>query len=181
MTTDARLEPSADGPSRKNSYTLRTLPGGVVRAVRNGPALLRAHRAGRVSDQLAEKIMLATTAVNECRYCTRFHTVRARQVDVDSEVIDAILRRDVGVVEAEERPALVFAERYAEAAAAPDESAVEALEAAYGPEMAGDVQAYVRAIYFGNLLGNSVDAFRHWLWTAVDGCVARVRQAVPRD
>ncbi len=144
---------------RKQSFTPRTLLCGTVGFVRNIPALVRAKRADRVSTQFAEKIMLAVTAVNECRHCARFHTEVASGVGVDEEVVTEILEADVGdAVSEAERPALVFAQRYAETDEQPGTEAVSALVEEYGPETAEDIIAFVRAIYWGNMVGNTFDA-----------------------
>lgn len=178
MTAAAQSELPGEGGFRKKSFTPRTFLRGVVRSLRNGPALMRAHRAGRVSEQLVEKIMLATTAVNECQYCARFHTRRASQVGVDEDVIDAILEQDIGeAIDESERTALLFAQRYAETDEDPGEKAVAELEAEYGSKMAADIQAYVRAIYFGNLLGNSYDALRYWIRNTVADWMEKLHHA----
>ncbi|WP_327053472.1 carboxymuconolactone decarboxylase family protein [Halomicrococcus gelatinilyticus] len=146
---------------RKTTFTVRSFLPGVARFVRNLPALVRARRADRVSDAFAEKIMLAVTAVNECQYCTRYHSDLALETGVDEGTVRQILEGDVGTaVDDDELPALAFAQRYAEADESPGREAVTDLRAAYGAETAADVQAFVRAIYFGNLLGNSYDAVR---------------------
>jgi AhpD family alkylhydroperoxidase len=176
-STDSGTDATAGFP--KKSFTPRTFLSGVRRAVWNVPALVRARRAGRVSEQFAEKIMLATTAVNECQYCTRFHRGIAREAGVDSDVIDAILEEDIdSAVDEDERVALLFAQRYAETDEDPGEEAIAEIEAEYGPEMAADVRAYVRAIYFGNLLGNSYDALKYRLSNRFDDCTEGLRHVV---
>ncbi|KTG25189.1 hypothetical protein AUR66_16405, partial [Haloferax profundi] len=153
MTEGGNSDAPRQSEFQKKSFTLRTLFTGTFRFVRNFPALIRAKRADRVSEQFAEKIMLAVTAVNECQYCTRFHTDLALDVGVESEVISDILESDIGAaVGADERPALVFAQRYAETDESPGEEAITELVAEYGPQTAADILAFIRAIYFGNLL-----------------------------
>jgi AhpD family alkylhydroperoxidase len=170
MTTAEQSSPGDVGEFRKTAFSPRSLLVGTGRFVRNLPAIFAARRADRVSTQFVEKIMLATTAVTECRYCTRFHTEVARGAGVEDAVIDDILAQDVGAaVDATERPALLFAQRYAETQAEPGEEAVAALVDAYGEATAADIQAYVRAIYFANLLGNSVDAVLFAVRDAVRG------------
>lgn len=159
MTTAEQSSPGESTEFRKTAFSPCSLLVGTGRFVRNLPAIVAARRADRVSTQFVEKIMLATTAVTECRYCTRFHTEVARNAGVEDAVIDDILEQDVGAaVDATERSALLFAQRYAETEANPGEEAVDALVDAYGSATAADIQAYVTAIYFANLLGNSVDA-----------------------
>ena len=154
----------ASGPQgefRKKTFTVSSLKESAVRLGRALPRLVRARRADRVDDAFAEKIMLSTTAVNECQYCTRFHTSLARETGVDVETIERILESDIdAAVDTDERPALLFAQRYAEADGDPSTEARNALRTAYDRETAADIRAFVHAIYFGNLLGNSYDAAR---------------------
>ena len=98
MTEDGNSPTPRQSEFQKKSFTVRTLFTGTLRFVRNFPALIRAKRADRVSEQFAEKIMLAVTAVNECQYCTRFHTDLARDVGVDSEVISTSSNRTLALL-----------------------------------------------------------------------------------
>lgn len=180
MPPDTQREFSDGGGFKKKSFTPLTFLHGVSRFLRNGPALLKAHRTGQVSEQFVEKIMLATTAVNECQYCARFHVDLALECGVDEETIDAIFEQDIqSAVDEGERTALLFAQRYAETDEDPGEEAVAELEAAYGPEMAADIRAYVRAIYVANLLGNSYDALRYWIRNTLTDCAKRLPHVTP--
>lgn len=144
---------------RKKHFTARSFLAGSGHFILNIPRLVRAVRSDRVKGQFAEKIMLAVTAVNECRYCTRYHTDMAQETGVDQTTIDHILESDIdAAVNEMERPALVFAQRYAEADGEPGSEAHSELRQAYGSETAADVLGLVRAIYYGNLLGNTFDA-----------------------
>jgi AhpD family alkylhydroperoxidase len=163
MIRIANMEPgdTADGEFRKKTYTLQSGVAGTVRFAHNLPRLIRAKHADRVSDAFAEKIMLAVTAVNECQYCTRYHTDLAQETGVDRETITSILENDVdSAVDDDERPALLFAQRYAETNEDPGREAVAELQRTYGTATAGDIQAFIRGIYFGNLLGNTYDGVR---------------------
>ena len=151
--------PNSDKSFRKKRFTARSLPRAIAHFMQNIPGLVRALRADRVDAQFAEKIMLAVTAVNECRYCTRYHTDMAQETGVDQATIDHILESDIdAAVNETERPALVFAQQYAEANGDPHSETLSDLRAAYESETANDVLAFVRAIYFGNLSGNTFDA-----------------------
>lgn len=158
---DMKAGDTTDREFRKKTFTLRSSIRGTARFVQNLPRLARAKRADRVSDQFAEKIMLAVTSVNECQYCTRYHTGLAEETGVDREAITSILEQDVeSAVDDDERPALLFAQRYAETNENPGRDAVRELQRTYGEETAADILAFVRAIYFGNLLGNTYDGVR---------------------
>jgi len=146
---------------RKKTFTVLSFYDSLTNVGRALPQLARARRADRVDDAFAEKIMLSTTAVNECQYCTRFHTSLAQEAGLDQATIDQILESDVeAAVNEAERPALLFAQRYAEADGNPGRDVRAALREAYDPETAADIRAFVHAIYFGNLLGNTYDAVR---------------------
>jgi AhpD family alkylhydroperoxidase len=154
------MDKSTDG-FRKKTFTVSSFYESAIRVGRALPQLVRARRADRVDDAFAEKIMLSTTAVNECQYCTRFHTSLAHEAGIDQATIDQILESDVeAAVDDTERPALLFAQRYAEADGAPEPDARATLRDAYDRDTAADVRAFVHAIYFGNLLGNTYDAAR---------------------
>jgi AhpD family alkylhydroperoxidase len=121
--------------------------------------LRRAARSGRVSRAFAEKIMLAVTRVNGCRYCAYGHTHAALAMGVKETEIQQIISGELGSFPEQEAVALAFAQHSAECASKPDLVAEQRLVAYYGPETSGDIQAYLRIITFGNLYGNTFDAF----------------------
>lgn len=120
-------------------------------------------RSGRVSRAFAEKIMIAVTAVNGCRYCARFHSRLALQEGVSPDEIARILSLDLGDFSPEEAVALAFAQHWAEAEGRPDPEAERRLYETYGPQRSADILNWMRMINMGNLLGNSWDAL---LWRA---------------
>jgi len=120
--------------------------------------LRRAARTGRVSGAFAEKIMLAVTSVNGCRYCAYGHTRAALAMGVPEAEIRQILSADLGDFPDEEAVALAFAQHYAESACQPDPGAQQRLVDYYGTETAQDIYTYLRMITFGNLYGNTFDA-----------------------
>ena len=71
--------------------------------------------AKRISEVFAERIMLATTAVNDRRYCTWGHTKMALKMGISQHEINSIYNSDFGDIPEEERLALMFAQNFAEA------------------------------------------------------------------
>ncbi|MBN2388619.1 MAG: carboxymuconolactone decarboxylase family protein [Anaerolineales bacterium] len=120
--------------------------------------LRQAARGGRVSKAFAEKIMLAISQVNGCRYCLYGHSRTALAAGVSPDEVRQLLAGALGSFPEQEAVALAFAQHYAECQCRPDPKTVQRLEAFYGPEKAGDIQAYLRMITFGNLYGNTFDA-----------------------
>jgi len=115
-------------------------------------------RSERIDRAFAEKIMLAVTAVNGCRYCSHGHARMALESGVSQEEVDLLLGGDVGHASPDEAPALFFAQHYAESAGHPAPDMVEKLIHTYGQERARDILAYIRMITLGNLTGNTFDA-----------------------
>lgn len=120
--------------------------------------LRRAARAGRVSKAFAEKIMLAVTRVNGCRFCAYGHTRAALAAGVSETELQKIMSGELGDFPEREAVALTFAQHYAESSCQPDPVACQRVVAYYGSETAGDFLTYIRMITFGNLYGNTFDA-----------------------
>jgi AhpD family alkylhydroperoxidase len=115
-------------------------------------------RSQRISRAFAEKIMLAVTAVNGCRYCSYGHAKTALASGVSPEEVDLLLSGEIGHVSPGEALALFFAQHYAESGDHPDPEMVQKLVKTYGQEKARDILAHIRMITFGNLSGNTFDA-----------------------
>ena len=113
----------------------------------------------KINRQFSERIMLAVTQVNGCRYCSYGHTQAALKSGLDSTEIRALLSGDLSSAPAEELIALLFAQHYAESAGRPDSEAWENLVSTYGQDKAFTILANIRMITIGNLLGNTFDAF----------------------
>ena len=116
-------------------------------------------RSGRVDPAFVEKIMMAVTAVNGCRYCAYFHTRMALRAGVAADEIGKLLAAEIGDFPEDEAVALAFAQHWAETAGHPDPEAERRFREFYGPQVSADLLNWMRVINFGNLAGNTVDAF----------------------
>lgn len=146
---------------KKRFYTPRTFWRDLRDLVSHLPAFRESARSGRVSRAFAEKIMMAVTAVNGCRYCARFHTGLALREGVPADEIEQILSAELGAFPEEEAVALAFAQHWAETAGQPDPVAERRFREYYGPQLSEDLLHWMRMIRFGNLAGNTWDAI---LW-----------------
>ena len=144
----------------KNIYTFPLYREDVCFILKNIPGYRRAFRNREIPRSFAEKIMLVVTAVNGCRYCSWFHAKQAlasgMNKDEIREVIDLQFQANA---EDREIPALLYAQNYAETGRKPDSGITDRLFEFYGDGTAGDIILYIRAIFFGNLAGNTFDAF----------------------
>lgn len=121
--------------------------------------LLNAATQRRVSRAFAERIMLAVTRVNGCRYCSYAHTRMALRAGIDEAELKHLMDGDLESAPADERVALLFAQHYAEQREQIDPLAWQRLVEVYSPDVARDILAHIRMITVANLLGNTFDAW----------------------
>jgi AhpD family alkylhydroperoxidase len=126
---------------------------------RNVKKLRDIRRRGLISEMFRERLMLAVTAVNGCRYCSYFHTRQALKSGMSKEEIDLILSSTVESCPPEEAVAVLYAQHWAETNACPEPDASQKLMDSYGEEKAGAINLMLRMIRTGNLSGNSFDYF----------------------
>ncbi len=120
--------------------------------------LRSARRAGLVDQAFMERIMLAVTQVNGCRYCSYAHSKAAVEAGIPAEQVRELLEGNLNTAPEEELPALFYAQHFAESEGVPEPEMVDRLREVYGAEKAGGIEAAIRMIIMGNLLGNTFDA-----------------------
>ncbi len=126
-------------------------------AFRNGSRLKFVTVRGLISPSFRERLMLAVTGVNGCRYCSYFHTNQALKSGIKTEEIKKLLSGDIAGCPEDEAVAVIYAQHWAESNAHPDPEAVLRLEQTYGTERTEAIQLMLRMIRLGNLSGNSLD------------------------
>ena len=104
-----------------------------------------------------ERVMLAVSQVNQCRYCLYGHTRAAFHAGVPRDEITRLLEGELGTSPPAQAVALLYAQHYAETNGHPEPGAVERLQAEYGQAGAARLQAAIYMITLGNLLGNTFD------------------------
>ncbi len=118
-----------------------------------------AGKARRVSREFSERIMMAVTDVNGCRYCSYFHAKEALKAGLSEEETREYLLGDLNSAPAEELPALLYAQHWAASDARPDPTARQNLFQTYGSDKAEAIETVLHMIRMGNLLGNLGDYF----------------------
>lgn len=111
-----------------------------------------------IDSAFRERIMLAVTGVNDCRYCRFVHTRLARAAGITRSEADRILAGDFQDAPEEERGALEFARRWAERNAQEDPADKKLLIERYGQPKADQIEMCCRLIRIGNLSGNTLDS-----------------------
>jgi AhpD family alkylhydroperoxidase len=145
---------------KKRIFTLPTFVASVRELFSQPDALHTAVAHRRVSRMFVERIMLAVTQVNGCRYCSYAHTRMALKAGVTVDELRQLLAGQFAQSPAIEIVALAFAQHYAEQAGQYDQIAWQRLEDAYGSDAARDILVYIRLISLANLYGNTVEALQ---------------------
>lgn len=132
-------------------------PGEVYRILYYGmrafPYLRQAARAGIMTPEFKERLMLAVTEVNGCALCAYGHTRMALESGMDRTEIEAMLGGELSEVPKEELAAVLFAQHYAESRGLPSKAAWKQVEHLYGKKTACAVLSAVRVIMAGNACG----------------------------
>ena len=106
---------------------------------------------------LFERLFLAETEVNGCRFCAYAHSRAALKQGVPDGEIRELLAREWSHVPEGERPAVAYAQHWTETYGKPDPEAVATLEQTYGAEMVERINVALRLMRFCNYSGNLVD------------------------
>ena len=144
---------------KKRTFTFRSFMKNMQIFIANQKKITDTMKSKRISSDFSERIMLAVTAVNGCRYCEWGHTKMAIESGCTDEEIKNILDLDFQGLKKDEITALAFAQHFAESKENPSKKALNNLVKVYGTQKAEDIINYCRMITMGNLLGNTVDAF----------------------
>lgn len=124
------------------------------------PSIISAMRNKQLTKAFMEKIMTVVTAVNGCAYCSWFHAKQAVASGIsEAEVknmLDLQFKADASDFEL---MGLLYAQHYAETNRNPDKEMLDKLFEFYGEKNAKHIQLFIRMIFFGNLQGNTFDAF----------------------
>ena len=123
-----------------------------IREIFNGKPLSPAFR---------ERMMLAVTHVNNCRYCASFHTKAAMAEDISREEINAFLAGRFDDCPQEELTGVLYAEHWAETLGKPDKEIRDKMIGEYGQEKADDIDLVLGVIKTGNYTMNSIESLLH--------------------
>ena len=135
----------------------------VANVLASSPVLAAALFRPKTSAALREKVVLAVTAINDCALCAWGHSHWAMANGVPLEEVNQILGGQIESLAAAnpaEAAAILFAQHYAEEHDRVDPESLENLRRYFSTAQAEEILAYVRAITFGNLCGNTLQAVR---------------------
>ncbi len=104
-----------------------------------------------------ERLMLAVTQVNACRYCSEYHAKLALKSGLSQDEVRQLLDGDADHCPPEQLTAILYARHWAEAAGNPDPDIRQTLIETYGAAKAAAIEMVLRMINIGNLSGNTFD------------------------
>lgn len=141
-------------------YTARLLFNDLGFLLANIPNIRAAQKNKKLGKAFMEKVMTVVTAVNGCRYCEWFHAKQAASSGISDEEIKNLFQLQFHADANDfELQALLYAQHYAETNRNPDQEMTDNLLKYYGPETTKHILLMIRMIFFGNLSGNTFDAF----------------------
>jgi len=110
-----------------------------------------------ISDAFRERIMLAVTEVNGCRYCQYAHAKMALDSGLSQKEIDDLSAGVFHNCPPEEVPALLYAQHWAEENGQPSPETRQEVVDIYDKSTVKAIDLAMRMIRIGNLLGNTWD------------------------
>ncbi len=144
----------------KSIYTTRLLFRDLGFLFKNFPKIIAAMRNKKIGKVFMEKIMTVVTAVNGCRYCEWYHAKKAVASGISENEVKNMLQLQFETDATDfEIPGLLYAQHYAETKRSPEKEMTDKLNEFYGEETAYHIYLMIRIIFFGNLSGNTFDAF----------------------
>jgi len=124
------------------------------------PKIIGALRNKKIGKAYMEKIMTIVTAVNGCTYCSWFHAKQAVSSGISEDEVKNMMKLQFETDATDfEILGLLYAQHYAETNRAPDNEMTNKLFEFYGNKTANHILLIIRMIFFGNLQGNTFDAF----------------------
>jgi len=114
-------------------------------------------RDGIITEAFRERIMLAVTEVNGCRYCQYAHAKMALDAGLTKNEIEALASGSFHNCPEDEIPALLYAQHWAEKNGQPDVDTRQKVIEIYNKAYVESMELAMQMIRMGNLLGNTWD------------------------
>lgn len=114
-------------------------------------------RGEMIDSTFRERLMLAVTSVNDCRYCSFAHAKQALAEGINQDEIQALQDGLLDISPRDELPALLYAQHWAETRGDVDSSVRDKMITKYDDRTVKAIELILRMIQMGNLLGNTLD------------------------
>ena len=125
--------------------------------IKNRKQIKRLEEGELIEAKLRQRLMIAVTKVNGCRYCSYYHSKLALKAGISQEELDSLLAGELNDCPEEEVLALVYAQHWTEKRGQPAQEMIDKIKNKYGTDKFETINLAIRMINFGNLSGNSFD------------------------
>lgn len=123
------------------------------------PVIIGSYIKPKISAALREKVMLAVTSVNDCRYCSWAHTRLALSKGVDINEVNNVLKNGGTAADNNsDAAAILFAQHYADTNGKVSKESLVELKRFFNNAQVREIMGHIHTIYIGNLSGNTFDA-----------------------
>jgi AhpD family alkylhydroperoxidase len=143
----------------KELYSLKEIYWIYYNGMRTVKYLGKARKNKEISKEFTERIMLATTEVNDCPLCSYAHTRIAFEAGISSKEISDLLSGVSDGTPKHELQAILFAQHYADSRGNPTKASWKQIEEFYGESTAKGVLGAIRIIMLGNAVGIPIGSF----------------------
>lgn len=131
--------------------------------IKNRDRIKKLEEGEIIDAEFRQRLMMAVTEVNGCRYCSYYHSKLALKAGISQEELDSLLAGELKDCPEDQILALVYAQHWTENKAQPDQEMIDKVKDKYGAEKFETINLAIRMINFGNLSGNSFDFFLYKL------------------
>ena len=138
-----------------------SLIGDVYRLLSRRADVGRLMRGEIISNSFRERLMLAVTAVNRCKYCASVHSRTASNHGLSESEVGQLMDGLLPECPEAELPAIRYARHLAECGGNTDPQARQQLYKYYGEKQAAGIELTIQVIQVANLCGNTLD---YWIY-----------------
>jgi AhpD family alkylhydroperoxidase len=154
MKTEEEKEPRKVEPEfGRKLYSVRESYWIFYNGIRTIRFMSKAKRNKELSQKFIERLMLRVTEVNDCAICSYAHSKMALESGMSNEEIQKMLSGIIDDVPADELPAVMFAQHYADTRGNPTMESWQRIVEIYGLTKAKGILGSIRTIMIGNTYG----------------------------
>lgn len=144
-------------PFKRRIYSLPAFILDIVTVAIHPKLFFDAMWGSSISATFRQRLMLAVTSVNGCRYCTYLHTREALRAGLSQDEISALLKGTFDHAPEHETKAILYAQHWADNNGKPDAQVRATIYESYGEKNTEVIEMALLLIRIGNLAGNSLD------------------------
>ena len=144
----------------KRIHDIKTQNEDIQKFIAHSDAFIETMLNPVISKAFSERVSLAVTQVNGCKFCSYIHAKNALKAGMTEEEVELLLSGGFDNAPKEQLQALLFAQHYADTKGNPDTEAKQKLLDTYEEEKTKDIMSHILIIMLANLHWNTMEAFK---------------------